>query len=164
MKIKDNLEKQFYRIRISEDDFREALEYLKEYEKYKFNIINKALLSMAIIGYSRPFVKSSDGAEKGQSVLNVRLRDIYDESEIELHKNIISYRHKAIAHSDYENRAFKIIKSDGNGFVIGGMLFDIQSELIDVKKLMSMCKKMLKHCVGRMFEVNNKLQSLGFEP
>ena len=38
MKQKDNLEKQFYRIRISEDDFREALEYLKEYDKYNFNI------------------------------------------------------------------------------------------------------------------------------
>ena len=84
--------------------------------------------------------------------------------EIVLHKKIISYRHKAMAHSDYENRALKIIKSEGNGFVIGGMLFDIQSELIDVEMLISMCKKLLKHCVGKMFEVNRKLQSLGFEP
>ena len=56
---------------------RGVIKYLRSRSQ---DIINKALLSMAIIAYSRPFVKSSDGVEKGQSVLNVRLRDIYDDN------------------------------------------------------------------------------------
>ena len=160
MNQKELLEKQFYRIRISEDDFREATGYLKDYNKHVFNNTNKALLSMAIICYSRPFIKSNDAIGKGRSILNVNINNVYNDKEIKLHKYIVALRNKAIAHSDFEIRPLKLIKSERTGFVIGGKYIDIQSETIDVGMFIKMCEKMIKYSFGKLSSINNKLQLL----
>ena len=164
MNRKENLEKQLCRIRISEDDFRESTEYLKIYNMQNNNCVSKALLSMAIICYSRPFVKNNDDLGKGQSILSIKIKDIYNEKEMLLHKKIIEYRNKAIAHSDYEMNQWRLLKSSLNGFDFEGYIFDIKSENIDGVMFLEMCEKIIRRNFKNLLVVNNKLNLLKFEP
>jgi len=156
MSAKNKLEKQLNRANISEKDFEEALEYLNPYQKYQFNINNKALLVAGIISYSRPFTNNKGDIDKASNVLSVNLNKAYTGDELSLHYKIISYRNEAIAHSDFKRRPTRLTKSDSNGFVTMSKAFDIQSEFIDIEMFKAICKKMKKYCTEKMFELNRK--------
>lgn len=160
MSAKNNLEIQLNRANISEKDFEEALEYLNPYQKYQFNIINRALLVAGIICYSRPFSNNKGDIGKASNLLSVNLKKIFTSNELLLHEKIISYRNEAIAHSDYKRRPTRLVQSESNGFVTMSKPFDIQSELIDIDMFKEICEKMKKYCTGKMFELNSKISSL----
>jgi hypothetical protein len=160
MSTKNNYEIQLNRANISVKDFEEALEYLKPYQKYQFNIINKALLVAGIISYSRPFTKNKGDIDKATSFLSVNLKRIYTSRELLLHDKILSYRNEAIAHSDFKRRPTRLVKSDSNGFITMSKAFDIQSELIDTEMFIGICEKMKKYCTDKMFELNRKISLL----
>lgn len=160
MSTKNNLVIQLNRANISEKDFEEALGYLNPYQKYQFNIINKALLVAGIISYSRPFTNNKGDIDKASNALSVNLKKTYTSNELLLHDKILSYRNEAIAHSDFKRRPTRLVQSESNGFVTMSKAFDIQSELIDIEMLKAMCEKMKKYCIDKMFELNRKISIL----
>tara|TARA_R110002072_G_scaffold34164_6_gene102538 strand:+ start:470 stop:1075 length:606 start_codon:yes stop_codon:yes gene_type:complete len=104
---------QFYRLLISFNDFKEALDIARiifdknnidieiNTEKRKIDILTKEALSSAlIVAYSRPFSGNDKSSKNSIPDLNKNVIKILNTNEKELHNSLIKLRNKAIAHSD----------------------------------------------------------------
>jgi hypothetical protein len=93
--------KRFHRTHISQDDFDDALGFIRAARKYfRESLEFEALLIAAIIAYARPFSRNEQG--KNPPVDARLAADLmpFQGSQRELHERIINARNKAIAHAE----------------------------------------------------------------
>ena len=98
---------QFNRTRISLGDFTEAEDYLSANHAEQSTTVKRALLVAAIVAYARPFIGNNGGSDdRATPLLQARISKIFTTpSELSLHETLISLRHQALAHSQYERKA-----------------------------------------------------------
>lgn len=100
---KENVDKQFNRYLISSEDFLEAKEYLEALKENPVEVIvQRALLTAAIVCYARPFTNNSGSRENAIPVISQKFINNIGPKEKELHDKIIELRHKVVAHSDFD--------------------------------------------------------------
>jgi hypothetical protein len=156
---------QFNRAHISERDFVEAADYLNADDPSQTATVRRALLLAAIVAYARPFTKNKDASDdRATPFLQARLSKIFAQAELSLHKRLISLRNEALAHSQFERKAVGRISGSDGGFAAQSRSFDILSEQIDRALFLSLCRKMKRHCVNRLFALNHEVSSLESEP
>jgi hypothetical protein len=97
-------DKKFHRFTIALDDFEEALAYIEQAKLHRRGSLeHQALVSMAVICYSRPFSPNEKRADaKAQSRLSEEDLGTFSSSEKQLHDLCTTSRTKAVAHSEYD--------------------------------------------------------------
>src|SRR5687768_1392878 len=84
-----HLDAQFNRANISYKDFEEAEQYLLAHETTESDVIRRALLTAAVIAYTRRFKKSESGTASTPFLPAAATRGL-DNEERALHQSILS--------------------------------------------------------------------------
>lgn len=154
------LNAQLSRARIAKWDFEEATSYLLALRGRRLIVIRRALLTSAIVAYSRPFTQNeTDSNPNATSQLSVSLKKLLSAREVELHELLIALRHKALAHSSYSLKPVGRVQGSNRGFLLAGRPFDVLSQPLDHKELITMCAKLEAHCENKMFSLNRQIAS-----
>jgi hypothetical protein len=97
-------DEKFHRVTIAFEDFEEALAYIEQAKLHRRGSLeHQALVSMAVICYSRPFSPNEKRADaKAQSRLSAEDLGDLSSSEKQLHDLCTTTRNKAVAHSEYD--------------------------------------------------------------
>lgn len=157
----------FERLTISTRDFAEALEYLNKYDPAADFILQRALISAAVIAYARPFSvnKRGTGVRSAETV-QLKLRQILSVEQLYFHKKVIAVRNEAIAHSDFERKATRRIPPTARtrgmrsfGFLTASKMFDILSEIADVAAFRELIIRLQHECLSKKSQLNQFLQA-----
>ena len=105
----ETLTAEFNRLNISKHDFNEAHEYLEIFDSATDPIIQRALLSSAIIAYSRPFKPSYGKPFEATKSISFP-DDLFDSMGISLHRRIIALRDQGLAHSDFSKNQLAVFR------------------------------------------------------
>lgn len=152
------LNAQLSRARIAKWDFEEASSYILALHGRRNHVIRRALITAAIVAYCRPFTQNeTDSSSKATKQLSVSLKDLFEPKELELHERILALRHEALAHSSYARKPVGRVEGSMRGFILSGRPFDIVSQNVDHKLLLSMCTKLDLHCENKMSSLNRQL-------
>ncbi len=97
----DKLEAHFNRFMMSHLDIDEARQYLNALQELPWDaspIIRRALLTSAVVAYSRPF-SGNENHPNATSQLAVKLDEWFSDAQKTLHQKVIDLRNEAVAHS-----------------------------------------------------------------
>lgn len=120
--------------------------------------IRRALLTAAIVAYSRPFSGNKGHPNAvGHPPLDVQKVLKGDSKYIELHDNILKLRNTAIAHSDFDAKPVAEYKAIQDGFKVKEERFDVLSKQIDVDRFLGLCSSMRGYCSDKQFELSNQI-------
>src|SRR3989442_294088 len=91
----ESLKKQFCRARISLNDFEQALEFLTVLESADADVPRRALLTSAVIAYSRPF-SNNERSRSARATPRMRgtARSLFTPEQLLLHENVLNLRHE----------------------------------------------------------------------
>lgn len=96
------LKKQFYRARISLNDFEEATTFLAALKSTRRDVVRRALLTSAVIAYSRPFLNNERSHD---SHATQRMRgnptSVCTPEQKVVHERVLELRNEAIAHAQW---------------------------------------------------------------
>ncbi|MBD9417521.1 hypothetical protein IB234_23395 [Pseudomonas sp. PDM16] len=151
-----NIELQFNRASLSDDDTCEAYQYLDAYIETSHAIIKRGLIVAAIVAYSRPFLKS-DGSG-ATPMVSLKLEKDLSPDELELHKKILNLRNRVAAHSDHDLRPVNRIPSTGTGFGVTFVPIDQVLEELDHIEFKNLAYKTMILCKKKARELNDKLR------
>ena len=119
----------FYNLAIA--DFYEASGCLDAIKQYERGLTRTTMVKNAIIAYSRPFTKCN-GKHTKKHCLKIEIVPKHYRS---LHKKILQYRDKIIAHTDLDFRNPKLdkyvimIKKEGDYLVLGNEMKELLREV-----------------------------------
>lgn len=151
-----DLEAEFNRWSISKHDFDEAHEYLKTFDANTDAIVQRALLSAAIVAYGRPF-KRSDGYPKADKFITLP-DGFFDAASLQLHDRIISLRDRGIAHSDFDTKPTARVPIKGAGFMTWSKPFNPLSEGLNIKAFEDLSWRLSMHCWTEMSRLDNQMK------
>src|SRR5258706_5873576 len=154
-KTMDTLNAEFNRWSISKHDFEEAHEYLEAFSTGMDSLIQRALLSSAIVAYGRPF-KRNDGYPKAVRYISLPA-NFFDTTSQELHDKIIELRDRGIAHSDFDRKPTARVPSMNPGVMTWSKPFNPLSEGISIEKFKNMSWRLHMHCFDEMSRLNNQM-------
>lgn len=157
--MNEQLESDFNRVNLSSKDFEEAHQYLSGYSPDLSLVLQRALLTAAVIAYARPFTKNRghrDGLATAR--LPIAVADVLDHDKRALHNRIIDLRDRGIAHSDYSLKPTRRVARQDTAIMTWSKPFDILSELIDVQAFRDLAWAMHCHCVNAIFALGKQLQ------
>ena len=143
-------EKQFNRVKISTNYFKEALSYLNEYDESLSETIRRALLISAVVTYASPFGKNKASAEATSKVVGDPQK-LLGANGYKLHKKIIELRNEAVAHSEYKRNPTKALEYRSTGYFTRSRFFDILSEELDVAAFKENIERMKQYCEDKLF-------------
>lgn len=152
------MEKSANRVSISEKDFAESISYLQEFNKHENDVVKRSLMISAVVAYSRPFSNNEKSAYATNTVVG-NPKKILSTEGYELHKKIIEYRKKAIAHSDFENNPTRAVKRQPGLVLSWSKKFDILGEQIDSSLFLEIAEAMRSHCIQKIYEFNRRICS-----
>lgn len=156
----NNLIPQFNRIHISKGDFEEALVYVKLYKDELSDVIKRALISSAIIAYSRPFCKNNGPKNRSVPFILGGYQKRLSANQIKIHKLILSLRNKAIAHSDYQLKPTHPSISDGT-VIQWSKPFDILNELSKEKLNLLLFQEniecLIRFTIDKIYELQDEI-------
>ena len=163
---REKLEQQFDRLSIWTRDFEEARDYLERYDPKADMVIQRALISAAIIAYARPFSVNKRGTEKRVAeTVRLKLGDVLNTEQKVFHEKIISVRNEAVAHSDFERKQTRRVPATARtptgvrGFLTWSRPFDVLSEITDIEMFVEMVKLLWHECHDRRMQINQHLES-----
>ncbi len=157
-----NPEAEINRVNISVRDFEEAHGYLAAYDSNLEVVIQRALLTAAIVAYSRPFKKSRGGTD-GQSTRSISsLFDAsLDENQKSLHSKIIELRDQGVAHSDFDCKPTRRIPSAPKSVMMWSKSFDVLSHEIDIVSFRDLAWIRYHRCIERLSQLQGSSSSNG---
>jgi hypothetical protein len=158
--ILEHLQAQFSRVRMSEDDFAEAKSYLALYDAAQLPDIRRALLTAAVVAYSRPFKNNDNGGGRTSPHVPINPAKVLQPKEATLHQQIIRLRDSAVAHSLFETRGMVRTGGAYNGHTCAGRVFDILILESEQKRFLDMATLMWRHSIERLSQLNAKIVSL----
>ena len=150
-------ERRFRRTHISKHDFGRAYEFVTAARGHAVDTIeHEALLIAAIIYYARPFTLN-EKAKKGEDPpSDARLdenladgpspahRQFDDAEEQALHDRIVTLRHKAVAHAEYDN--YPVILAGTAQRTIVSQAWHVVDEQLDLSRFQRIAKEMQVRC------------------
>jgi len=151
-------QKQFNRVKISTNYFKEAISFLNEYDESLSETIRKALLISAVITYASPFGKNK-ASEEATSMFVGKPKKILGANGYKLHEKIIKLRNEAVAHSEYKRNPTKSLEFRSTGYFTRSRFFDILSEELDVVAFKENIEKMKQYCEHKLFVLSEIITS-----
>jgi len=129
-------DKVFHRFTIAFNDFEEALGYLEEAKLHRRgSLAHQALLSMAVICYSRPFSPNEKRSDaKAQSSLSDNDLGAFSPSERRLHDLCRTVRNKAIEHSEFDHNPTEF-NASGHIWSKHFCIYDAEIDLAEFESL-----------------------------
>ncbi len=153
------LESRFNRVNMSSKDFEEAHCYLAEFRANLPVVLQRALLTAAVVTYARPFKNSREGREGSASAkLPIDIGTLLSVEHIALHERIIDLRDRGIAHSDYSLKPTRRVARQDTAIMAWSKPFDILGELLDVNVFRDLAWAMHCHCVNAIFVLGKQLR------
>jgi hypothetical protein len=151
----EKLRAQVGRYILSYNDFEEALSYLWTKAPEENVIIRRALLTAAIIAYTRPFSSNQKGPSiVATATISLKVKNILSKEELALHKDLIKMRNLAIAHSTSELPHVVYYPKEPTAYVAGHHVFDPLTQTIDYTLFASACDKLRSACFDSMSKLN----------
>lgn len=156
-----NLNAEFNRWTISSHDFDEAHDYLKVISQFDNQpVVQRALLSAAIIAYCRPFMRS-DGQPDAAAKISLP-SGFFDAERMAIHDKVIYLRNRGVAHSDFAIKPTSRVPT----MVSGGVLtwskpFDPLSEGIKFSVFQEMAWRLHVQCSTEMLHLEKVLAREG---
>lgn len=151
----NDLDAKLNRWTISRHDFEEAHEYLQAFVSSTDPVIQRALISAAIVAYGRPFTPNFG---EPKAVRSITLpEDIFDPDGFRLHEKILQLRNKGIAHSDYTLKPTARVPSAASGLMTWSKPFNPLSEGINIDKFRDMAWQLHMRCFEEASKLNNQL-------
>jgi hypothetical protein len=153
------------RFAIAQKDLGDAQRYLMAWRslakidgeegKSTYGVHLEAIFMAAVVAYSRPFINSNS---QGNAVrkINIEEHDIFN-SEPELmclHETIISRRHKAIAHTDWEYHSTQLEAVFSNGLTKRYSPRPNYMDGIDVKKFQELAEFICRRCMEKTYNLD----------
>ena len=138
--MNDVIDRQFNRAYVSRQDMELCVQFCAALDSASDPVIQRALVTAAIISYARPFSGNADHA-KATSSPKVRQMDL-TEVERTLHKRICNLRNNALAHSDYDMNPTSAVQYRQAGYLVASRLYDPLAEMDNMGSLHSLAKKM----------------------
>ncbi len=151
----DKLSAEFNRWTLSRRDFEEAQSYLNAFNSSMDPIVQRALLSAAIIAYARPF-SHHHAHPKAEQKIKLPA-DFFDAESLDLHERVLTLRNKCIAHSDYDRKPTARIPIDSTGVMTRTKPFNPLYEGIDIVSFRDLNKRMELHCWDQTMRLNNQM-------
>jgi hypothetical protein len=158
----DTPEAKLNRALISHEDIGEAQQYLRMLEQLDSTsdaVMRRALLTAAVVAYSRPFRKSRGGG-KAAHYLPVDLDQWFTPAQLTMHQSVLELRDKAVAHSDYATKPASRIAGNLAGFSFLGTGFDLLQQQLDVAEWLRMCNQLVAHCFQSALGHNRDMECL----
>ncbi len=158
----DTPETKLNRALISHEDIGEAQQYLRLLEQLdpaSDAVMQRALLTAAVVAYSRPF-RRNRGADKAAPYLPVDLDRWFTPAQLTMHEKILGLRDTAVAHSDYAAKPASRIAGNLAGFSFWGTRFDLLQQQLDVTEWLKMCNQLVAHCFQSALGHNRDLECL----
>lgn len=155
----DDLESRFNRVNMSAKDFEEAHSYLAKFDPDLPMVLQRALLTAAVVAYTRPFKKrrgARDGAASAR--LPIDIGALLDGPQNALHEEIIDLRDRGVAHSDFSLKPSRRVARQDIAIMAWSKPFDILGELVDVKAFRDLAWAMQCHCVNAIFTLGRQLR------
>ena len=121
--------------------------------------MRRALLTAAVVAYSRPFRKSR-GGDKATHYLPVNLDRWFTPAQLTMHKKLLDLRDTAVAHSDYAAKPASRIAGNLAGFSFWGARFDLLQQQLDAVAWLKMCDQLVSHCFQSALGHNRELECL----
>src|SRR5438552_5690062 len=120
------LTKQLYRARIALNDFEEATRFLDALRSTRRDVVRRALLTSAVIAYSRPFLNNERSADsRATPRIRANLHSVFTPEQRHVHEHAVELRNEAIAHAQWSKYPVGLVQSRPNGLVRQAGLFDI---------------------------------------
>ena len=152
------LKKQFYRARISLNDFEEATRFLAALRSTQRDVVRRALLTSAVIAYSRPFLNNERSPDsRATPRIRVHLRSVFTPEQKLLHEHVMELRNEAIAHAQWSKYPVRLVQSRPNGLVLQARFFDIVAARLNVRDFRDIARFMHDHCVREIFDINRRI-------
>ena len=130
----NNATKKFHRTAMSKRDFWEAQEFLTRLAHEKHKTTRYALLTSAIIAYSRPFSRNEkDAHAEADGRLHICPSSILDPIQLAVHSEVIQLRNKLVAHAEYAASPVKLIEAHKDGMVLFGPYVEKEGRKWDLR-------------------------------
>ena len=158
----DTPETKLNRALISHEDIGEAQQYLRLLEQLdpaSDAVVRRALLTAAVVAYSRPFRKSR-GGDKAANYLPVNLDQCFTPAQLAAHQKILDLRDTAVAHSDYAKKPASRVAGNLAGFSFWGARFDLLQQQLNVAEWLTMCNQLVAHCFQSALGHNRDMELL----
>jgi hypothetical protein len=153
------LRAQIARLALAVNDFDEALSYLQARPAEDATVMRRALLTAAIVAYARPFTQNeSNPASAATPTVSLKLPQLLSKEQLQLHKALLLYRNKAIAHAEHALRPVFYPGNQSSGSLIYGWLnFDVLAESIDRPLMAASCVTLRQEAHQRIGELTEAL-------
>ena len=145
------------RANLSRHDFEECNKFLDEFIKKNEDTIKEALLISALVAYARPF---SENKEHPKIINKIPLEKVtrpLGPEERKLHNRLMTIRNQAIAHSVFDKKPTGST-IQGIALVQQSKPYNILAELIDIKEMKDLSKKMITICDDIICNEQRKLR------
>jgi hypothetical protein len=152
----DTTEADFNRWKLSEKDFEEAHTYLSEFNTDLSMVVQRALLTAAIVAYARPFKRSRAAEGKASARAPTTLLDALDAEERRLHERIIGIRDEGVAHSDFDRKPTRRVARQDAFMMTWSKPFDVLGEDINIDTFKSMTWRLHMQCIQEMFNIHRQ--------
>jgi hypothetical protein len=151
------IDKQLYRARISLNDFEQALDFLSAIEGCQRDVVRRALLTSAVISYSRPFLNNERSSEaRATPKMRDGLRARFTPEQKLLHDEILRIRNQAIAHAEWSRYPVGRVVSAGK-VILEALFFDVLTVDLGVGRFRDIAEMMKRHCVSDIFNLQRQL-------
>ncbi|MBI3776861.1 MAG: hypothetical protein HY273_15180 [Gammaproteobacteria bacterium] len=159
MKLK--LDKQLNRLFISAKDMDKCQLFFAAAEKAvsaeDWDAV-EGLITAGIVAYARPF--SGNGNHTRATPHPPFSQSSLSETEMELHKNLLSLRNSVIAHSKAEMNPTRVMEYGETGFLIRNQIYDAAMEHSRLKEFLDLAKKVRGVFESKMLEISSMVSKL----
>jgi hypothetical protein len=149
------LDAEFNRWSISKHDFDEAHDYLKAFDPSMDGIVQRALLSAAIVAYGRPFKRNDTNPKAARSISIPD--EFFNDEQKALHDKVIGLRDRGIAHSDFDLKPTARVPRNDTGVMTWSKPFNPLSEGINIASFRDIAWRLHMHCFDEMSRLNNQM-------
>lgn len=150
-------EADFNRLNLSAKDFGEAHEYLEAFDTGLSDVMRRSLLTSATITYARPFTRHHGDKRKAALTASIAVTEVLSDEQQKLHVHIMRLRHQAVAHSAYDRKPTRRIRSAGRSAMSWSKPFDILWEPINVAAFRDMARALQNACITKMMAISEEL-------
>ena len=146
------IERQIARVNVSIKDMQHCLEFTSIWDESLGEVLQRALITAAVISYTRPFSDNGDHPKAtGRPLFS--LSDLTKEEQ-QLHTRLCDVRNQAIAHSDFRMSSSRPVDFPGDrGVLMATKMYEPLIEAGRMKDIHSLATKVKQLFTDRLFEL-----------
>ena len=146
-----HIDRQFNRVYISVKDMERCVEFAAAAEGVTELIIQRALITAAIVSYARPF-SGNRNHEKAEATPPLSSLNLTAEERV-LHDRLCKIRNQAIAHSDFEMNPSRPVEYHNTGFLVSSRIYDPLAEILNIRIIRALAQKVKTELENKLFDL-----------